>query len=187
MRRPIGRVLGALFFEQSLSAIVRHFDALLIMGILISQSACTPMPIASPETFREDNAGASSIEKTPLTTTTVAATVGPQEVEQPPRGNPKLGSSLSQLLEAYQRGGLADAQTFAEIHRMRLDDGRVQVEVVVAREGVSDLREAIEVMGGEYQGHHENLLQAWVPLDALELLAQRSDVQVIREPRRAAP
>ena len=168
-------------------AMVGCLGALLIMGVLISQSGCTPAQTAPPGTSQRGEAGASSIETVPPMTMTVATAIALQGVERPPGGNPKLGSSLNQLLEAYQRGGPAEAQTFAEMHRMMLDDGRVQVEVVVAREAVSDLRAAIETVGGEYQGHHETLLQALVPLDALELLARRPDVEVIREPRRAEP
>ena len=154
---------------------------------VVSQTACTPAQTAPPVISQTGEAGASSIETVTPITMAVEPALTPQEVERPSGGSPKLGSSLNQLLEAYRRGGLAEARTFAETHRMMLDDGRVQVEMVVAREAVSDLREAVEAMGGQYQGHHETLLQALVPLDALELLAQRPDVEVIREPRRAGP
>ena len=103
----------------------------------------------------------------------------------PKEGNPKLGSSLNQLVEAYDRGGLAEAQAFARTRGMVLRDDRVQVEVVAAGEAMSDLIEAVEAVGGEYQGHYETLLQALVPIVALESLAERPDVQVIREPQRA--
>lgn len=119
---------------------------------------------------------------------TVATEMMPQEVERPRRGNPKLESSLNQLLEAYKQGGLAEAQAFAETRQIELKDGRVQVEIVATTtEAIADLREAIEALGGEYQSHYGNLLQALVPVDALETLAQRPDVEVIREPRRAGP
>jgi hypothetical protein len=127
------------------------------------------------------------METTPWITVTVPTGLTPQKVERSPKSNPKLGSSLNQLLEAYQRGGLAEAQTVAKMHGTKLDQDRVQVELVVAKGSVSDLREAIETIGGEYQGHYETLLQALVPLDALESLARQPGVQVIREPRRAGP
>jgi hypothetical protein len=111
--------------------------------------------------------------------------IAPQEIKRPSEGNPKLGSSLNQLLEAYHQGGLAEAQAFATVHMIVLDDNRVQVEVVASTEAMSDLIAAIEAVGGEYQTHYQNLLQALVPIDALESLAQRSDVQAIREPQRA--
>jgi len=129
--------------------------------------------------------GAGSIETGPLITVTVAtALIAPQEIERPSRGNPKLGSSLNQLLEAYRQGGMAEAQAFAEMHGMVLDDNRVQVQVITATEAMSDLIAAIEAVGGEYQGHYEAVVQALVAIDALESLAQRPDVQAIREPRR---
>ena len=68
---------------------------------------------------------------------------------------------------------------------MVLDDNCVQVEVVTSTGAMSDLITAIEAVGGEYQGHYEAMVQALVPIDALESLAQRPDVQAIREPQRA--
>ncbi len=103
----------------------------------------------------------------------------------PREGNPKLGTALNQLLEAYHSGGLAEAQAFAKTRELVLRDDRVQVEVVADTEAMSNLKEAVEAMGGEYQGHYETLLQALVPIAALESLAERADVQLIREPRRA--
>ena len=118
---------------------------------------------------------------------TVGTLVDAQEVERPAKGNPKLGSSLNQLLETHRREGLAEAQAFATTHMMVLDDNRVQVVIVTIQEAISDLKEVIEALGGEYQGHYETLLQALVPIDALESLAGRPDVQVVREPRRPVP
>jgi hypothetical protein len=40
-------------------------------------------------------------------------------------------------------------------------------------------------LGGEIQGDYQGLLQALVPIDALEPLAARPDVQLIRDPWRA--
>lgn len=71
------------------------------------------------------------------------------------------------------------------MHMMVLDNNRVQVEVVTFTEATSDLIAAVEAVGGEYQGHYEAVVQALVPIDALESLAQRQDVQAIREPQRA--
>ncbi|MBC8445900.1 MAG: S8 family serine peptidase [Chloroflexi bacterium] len=109
------------------------------------------------------------------------------DFERPSGGNPKLESSLNQLLEAYRREGLAKAQAFAETHMMVLDDDRVQVVIETTQEAMSDLKETIEALGGEYQTRYETLLQALVPIDALESLAGRPDVQRVREPRRPMP
>jgi hypothetical protein len=109
----------------------------------------------------------------------------PVELEKPSEGHPKLGSSLNQLPKAYRRGGLAEAQAFAETHMMVLDGDRVQVEVLAAPEAMSTLRKAIEALGGEYQGHYKTLLQAVVSISALESLAEREEVWLICEPVRA--
>ena len=101
------------------------------------------------------------------------------------RGNPKLGSSLNQLLEAYREGGMAEAQAFAVSHMMVLQGDRVQVTIVTNEEAIGDVRVEVEAVGGEYQLHYRNLLQALVPIGELELLAQRPDIRIIREPRRA--
>jgi hypothetical protein len=137
-------------------------------------------------TPEDDTAGANSIEMLSLITATVTTAPAPQDVERPGKGTPKLESSLSQLLEAYERGGLSEAQAFAEMYQMVLEDSRLQVTLVATEGGAKDLIQAVESLGGEYQGHHETLLQAMIPLDALEILVRRPDVQAIRQPRRAA-
>jgi phosphoenolpyruvate-protein kinase (PTS system EI component) len=159
---------------------------LLVMGVPIFQLACSPTQTVSPVASQGSEAGASSVETVPLITTTVdAVTIAPQKVERSSKGNPKLDSSLNQLLEAYRQGGTAEAQAFATMHMMVLDDNRLQVEVITSAEAMSDLIAAIEAVDGEYQSHYETVVQALVPIEALESLAQRSDVQAIREPRRA--
>jgi hypothetical protein len=98
--------------------------------------------------------------------------------------NAKVDSSLTQLLAAGQRGGRASAQAYADQHLLVVDDGQVQVEILTTEEAVPDLIEAIEAAGGEYQGHFQDLMQALLPLPAIESLATRSDVVFVREPAR---
>lgn len=157
--------------------IVITFFALFIL----STSGCAPE--SSPAAFTPTS-GAGSFETVLPITTTTTTMLAPQNSEQPSKSHPKLASSLNQLLEAYQRGGLAEAQAFAKTHMMVLEDDRVQVVIVTTPEASSDLKEAVEALGGEYQGHRENLSQAFVPIDGLEELAEQPDVQLIREPRR---
>ena len=99
--------------------------------------------------------------------------------------NPKMGSSLSQLLAAGQRGGPTGAQAFAATHLMVVDEAGVQVEILTTPEAVPDLIKAIEASGGQYQGHYKDLVQALVPIDSVEALAARPDVLYVREPQRA--
>jgi hypothetical protein len=121
------------------------------------------------------------------TVTVTTAKIVPKKIERPSKGDPKLGSSLNQLLEAHRREGLAEAQAFAMSHNMVLQDDRVQVKIVTTEEAIGNVREAVEAVGGEYQTHYQNLLQALVPIGELEALAERPDVQIIREPQRAIP
>jgi hypothetical protein len=124
-------------------------------------------------------------ETTPLITKTVGTAMTPQEIERPSKGHPKLESSLNQLLEAYRRGGLAEAQAFARMHMMVIEGDRVQVEVMATEEAaIPGLKETVETVGGEYQGHQKTLLQVLVPIGAMESLAERPDVQVVRLPQR---
>jgi hypothetical protein len=181
--------------------VVRCWEMLLAVGILLLQSACTPAktvlpavsplassltsPLVPPTVARVGEAGAAAVGATTPVTMAVDITLVPQHGVPPSRGDPKLGSSLNQLLEAYRQDGLAEAQAFAGRRGMILEDGRVQVEIVVVGDAVDDVRAAVEALEGEYQGHYGDLLQALVPLDALVSLAQRPDVAIIREPRRA--
>lgn len=143
----------------------------------------TPTSMVTPF----DQEATSFVEETALPiTTTVELAITPQEAdEMPTKSNPKLDSTLSQLLEAYKRGGLVEAQAFARMHQISLDGELVQVEVVVSEETAAlSFKEAIESVGGEYEGHYQTLLQALIPIGALESLAQRPDVLAIRQPIR---
>jgi hypothetical protein len=123
----------------------------------------------------------------PLITTTVGTAMAPQEIERPSKGHPKLESSLNQLLEAYHREGLAEAQAFATMHMMMIEGDRVQVEVMAIEEAaIPGIKETVETVGGEYQGHYKTVLQALIPIDGLGALADRPDVQVVRLPQRPA-
>ena len=89
------------------------------------------------------------------------------------------------MLEAYRIRGMAEAKTFAINHNMVLQDDRIQVTIVASEGATGDVRKAVEAIGGEYQLHYRNLLQAILPISALETMAKRPDVEIIREPRRA--
>ena len=123
---------------------------------------------------------------TPLPTMVVETAIAPsREVERTSGGNPKIDTLLNQLLEAYHRGGLAEAQDFATRHGIVLEEDLVQVELIAAEEtAILSLEETIKTVGGKYQGHYQALIQALVPIETLETLAERSDVQAIRLPRR---
>jgi hypothetical protein len=108
----------------------------------------------------------------------------PEAIGWPLKGNPKLGSSLNQLLGPALRRSFARTIDFAARHHMVLLDNRVQVTIVTTEEAVDEVRYAVEAVGGEYQLHYKDLLQALVPMVELEKLANRPDIQIIREPHR---
>jgi subtilisin family serine protease len=106
---------------------------------------------------------------------------------QLPTGSPKLSSSLNQLLGARRGAGQLRADAFASARGLRLDDGRVQVVVETTQAAMKEVRGAVVALGGDTQTHHRSLLQALVPVDALEALARRDDVTLVREPLRPIP
>jgi hypothetical protein len=68
---------------------------------------------------------------------------------------------------------------------MVLDKASVQVSIMTTEGAVGDVRDAVESVGGEFQIQYKNRLQILVPIRMLEELSHRSDILIIREPRRA--
>lgn len=164
---------------------MKRFARLLIVSSIACLVACAQIPVSQPEPSDGEKSGPD--DTLPTATVTVAPQVT-NDWERTPGGNPKLESSLNQLLNAYQEEGLSGAQAFAEAHQIVLKDGRVEVVVVTTTtEALPDVRDAIEALGGKYESHFRNQIQALVPLDDLETLAERLDVELIREPERANP
>jgi hypothetical protein len=106
---------------------------------------------------------------------------------QPGAGNPKLDSSLNQLVGALEMSGTAGTQAYAQAHLLPLDGERVQVEITTTAQAIPGLKEAIEAIGAEYQGHYQGLLEAWVPIDQLESVSALPEVGFARVPQFAIP
>ena len=70
-----------------------------------------------------------------------------------PATNPKLESTLAQLLVAYQQEGAAGAQAYAQAHRMAIEGSLVEVEILATTDQVASLTGAIEAQGGRVHGH----------------------------------
>ena len=147
----------------------------LAMGLVVSAASPRAGNIP-PGDFAQWSTTAVSTAMVPLNT-----------MVRPSKVNPKLESSLNQLFEVGMSKGMAEAKSFAESRTMVLRDDRVQVVIVTREEKVADVVHAVEAAGGEYQAHYRNLVRALVPIGELEALSGRSDVQVIREPRRPIP
>jgi len=123
-------------------------------------------------------------EPTPPRETTIPdnGLVEVQETKAPAITNTKLDSSLNQLLDIHRNKGMTRSQTFATTRAMVLEGDSVQVVIVTTPQAVDKLTETVISLGGEVQGHYEGHLQALVPIDSLESLAEQQHVQRIREP-----
>jgi hypothetical protein len=131
--------------------------------------------------------GAGEPTPPPEITLPVDALVEMQGAKPPVVTNPKLDSSLNQLLNIHQNIGITRSQTFAAMHGMVLEGDRVQVVIVTTPQAIDELTETVISLGGEVQGHYEGRLQALVPIDSLESLAEQEYVLRIREPSRPIP
>jgi hypothetical protein len=99
--------------------------------------------------------------------------------------SPKMSSLLIQLLEVYQKGGINEVEAFAKKRLIAMDKSCVQVIIITTEGEVGDVRDEVEGVGGAFQLQFENRLQVLVPIGELEELSHRSDILMIREPRRA--
>lgn len=165
---------------------LRHAQDLLIVVFFVCLSACTPPPMSQPLPSDREDETADAVEP-PCPVTATPVTDATEEIERTPIRNAKLESSLVQLLNVYQEDGLAAAQAFAQAHLIVMEADRVQVVIETTSDTMPEIVEKIEALGGQPERDYENLVQAFVPLDALEPLAARPDVKLIREPRRPSP
>ncbi|RZB38000.1 MAG: hypothetical protein SRB2_00346 [Desulfobacteraceae bacterium Eth-SRB2] len=110
-------------------------------------------------------------------------------------GNPKLSSSLNQLLSAYQFGGEPRMNALAKEKSIKLNKDLIQVVIEVtadtrqplAQEILEDLKLRILEVGGEFELDFNNLLQVLLPVHALEEVANWPEIKFIREPFRPHP
>jgi len=163
VKRPLGKSSGGAWLWRSIGLLLA--SGFLLSGCMAGTEEPTP----------------------PETTLPVDDLVEVEETKSPVITNPKLDSSLNQLLDAYRNNGLAEPQSFATTHGLVLEGDRVQVVIVTTPQAIDKLTETVIILGGEVQGHYEGRLQALVPIDSLESLAEQQDVQRIREPSRPIP
>lgn len=100
--------------------------------------------------------------------------------ESAPRAatNPKLDSALAELAATPvgERSGTATSDG------LRLENGRVQVQLVVGEEDKAAAQQAVELAGGEVTGSFAGVMQAWLPPDHLTTLATLDVVDYIQVP-----
>ena len=84
-----------------------------------------------------------------------------QEISTRKSSNPKLDSTLNQLLEIYHGDGIAEAQIFAKTRGSILEDELVQVVIVVNPMEVEKLTEIITNLGGGCKATMESGYKPW--------------------------
>jgi hypothetical protein len=107
-------------------------------------------------------------------------------------GNPKLSSSLNQLVSARQHSGEFRVNAFAKERGMKLKGDLIRVVIEInadfhkpLAEGIiDDLRDRIIHAGGKFELDFHNRLQVLLPVEALEEVASWPEVKFIREPFR---
>jgi len=105
----------------------------------------------------------------------------------PPKGPPKLESSLWQRVEAERRGGLGGLSVEAERSGITLRDAATRV-VVEARPGqASAVADAAASQGGVVETSYGDLVQVLAPVGSLEALSNSKGVQFVRQPIRYSP
>jgi len=116
---------------------------------------------------------------------------GPGE-SSPSADHPKLASVLSRLAGIRNDQGEAAAEVFARIRKIDYRDGSVRVVAAANASpaslsggaAASILRARIEFLGGRVETRYRNLIQTFLPLDALESVADDALVKYIRLPLR---
>src|SRR5690606_15353452 len=74
---------------------------------------------------------------------------------------PELDAALAALATAAPQ----DRRATADASGLRLENGRVQVQVVIQPQNDAAAREAVAAAGGEVTGAMDGILQAWLPPD----------------------
>jgi 2-keto-3-deoxy-6-phosphogluconate aldolase len=100
---------------------------------------------------------------------------------------PRLDSRLARVLEAFDGGGTAEAVSVARAFGIDVEGDRLRL-VVETSSGRSDEAAAVaRGLGAEVEGRHQELVQALVPVAALEALSSSGAVEFLRPPLVAVP
>jgi hypothetical protein len=106
--------------------------------------------------------------------------------------NPKLSSSLNQLLSARKHSEELRVNAFAKERGMKLKDDLIQVVIEInadshkplSKEIIDEARDRIIRAGGKFEVDFHNRLQVLLPVEVLEEAASWPEVKFIREPFR---
>ena len=95
----------------------------------------------------------------------------------------KLDTALSKLVEAEQVAP-EGVSALAQARGMRLEAGRVLVQLKVAPGTQQAVNIAVTQAGGAVTGQYQETLQAWLPPEQIEALTARADVYRVQTPAR---
>jgi hypothetical protein len=96
--------------------------------------------------------------------------------------NPKLQSVLSNLLHAYQKGGLREAINFSNSQNIRLKDGRVRLVLEAGPGKFNTVAKKVEALGCQVETAYKELIQVLVPISAIDALYRIPGLNYIRRP-----
>ncbi|MDF1514309.1 MAG: S8 family serine peptidase [Brevefilum sp.] len=100
--------------------------------------------------------------------------------------DPKLDTVLSQLAAA---GDSASRELIIESQSLKISDGRVQVQISTSPDDLSGAIEAIELSGAlaTKTSNDGTLIQAWLPVEVLQKIAEIDQIHYIRRPDQMLP
>lgn len=97
------------------------------------------------------------------------------------KGNPKLQSAVSELIDLFKAEGQVASQQFALQRHIPLFD-EDKIRVIILLNALSARQKISAVPGVVIEGRYENLLQMVAPLASLEQIANIPEVRYIRLP-----
>jgi hypothetical protein len=136
---------------------------LLLVSVTVMPACTAPRSQTGPSSLDNED-----VDLTPTTQ--------PEETE-----NPKLDSSLNQLIEAYQRG---EVESFKQQVRVQLEDNSVWVTIECLPDQFNAATGAVRDIGGRLGSVSAsgNLFDALVPIASLTGLAEEESIIFIENP-----
>jgi subtilisin family serine protease len=158
--------------------LIGRIGQVMILLTLLFVIAIAPHSMAAPPS-PQDMAGQLLTSKLPPEALTWSrATVAVRK-----RGHPKLDSALTDVVTAA-RVSTAQGLDMATDRAIAVLQDRVQVHIVIRPGGLERVSELVAQVGGAITGtaSDDTLLQAWLPIDALERVAHDERVDAVRQP-----
>lgn len=157
--------------KKTLIGVLTSLVLLSVGSLLIAQISCDQTPGPDDTHSKAKFPDSKSLQKLNIESEAVASK------------HPKLESSLASVVEVG-KSSTAEALKRAQMLGMRVSGNLIQVYIVTHPEGVENAIRAVNRTGGRVAriSSDQTLIQAWVSVNALETLANDSDVYFIRQP-----